>query len=93
MPSLNKGLSDIFLKVGFLETEYGNYHFVDFHKGGDNGFADSEYGDFDHLNHRGSRRFSGMIAERLERICAEPLPQVRLGTSKQQVIPQVNTRA
>jgi len=68
-----------------LETEYGNYHFIDLHKGGDNGFADSEYGDFDHLNHEGSRRFSGMIAERLEKICAEPLPQVRLAVNPGQV--------
>ncbi|TFG46178.1 MAG: hypothetical protein E4H40_07565 [Candidatus Brocadiia bacterium] len=61
-----------------LEGEFGNYHFIDLHKGGDNGFADSEYGDFDHLNYGGSRRFSRIIADLLKRICAEPLTQVPL---------------
>jgi hypothetical protein len=61
-----------------FEGEFGNYHFIDFHKGGDNGFSDSEYGDFDHLNHDGSLRFSRTVAEHLKRICAEPLRQVQL---------------
>ena len=60
-----------------IEGEFGNYHFIDLHKGGDNGFADSEYGDFDHLNYGGSRRLSRIIAEQLKRICAEPLPGVQ----------------
>jgi hypothetical protein len=56
-----------------LETEFGNYHFLDLHRGGENGFADAEYGDFEHLNRAGSRRLSRTIAEHLERICAKPL--------------------
>ncbi|MHC4478009.1 MAG: SGNH/GDSL hydrolase family protein [Planctomycetota bacterium] len=56
-----------------LETQYGNYHFIDLHQAGQNGFADLEYGDFEHLNRAGSRRLSQMIAEHLERICAKPL--------------------
>jgi hypothetical protein len=56
-----------------LEPEFGNYHFLDLHCGGENGFADAEYGDFEHLNRAGSRRLSRTIAEHLERICAKPL--------------------
>jgi hypothetical protein len=56
-----------------LEMEFGNYHFLDLHKGGDNGFADHEYADFDHLNYAGSRRLSRTIAQTLERVCAETL--------------------
>jgi len=50
-----------------LESRFGNYHFVDFHKGGDNGFSDAEYGDYDHLNYAGSRRFSRTLADTIER--------------------------
>jgi len=56
-----------------LEMEFGNYHFLDLHKGGDNGFADHEYSDFDHLNHAGSRRLSRTIAQALKHICEKPL--------------------
>jgi hypothetical protein len=56
-----------------LETEFANYHFLDLHKGGDNGFADHEYADFDHLNHAGSRRLSRTIAKVVEDISAEVL--------------------
>jgi hypothetical protein len=56
-----------------LETEFGNYHFLDLHCGGENGFADAEYGDFEHLNRAGSRRLSQVVAEHLKRICAKPL--------------------
>jgi hypothetical protein len=71
--------------------EFGNYHFLDLHKGGDNGFADHEYGDFDHLNYAGSRRLSRTIAQTLERVCAEalPLPQtVSVGIAQTPLIGQ-----
>ncbi|MHC4389343.1 MAG: hypothetical protein ACYSX1_12165, partial [Planctomycetota bacterium] len=74
-----------------LEMEFGNYHFLDLHKGGDNGFADHEYGDFDHLNYAGSRRLSRTIAQTLERVCAEalPLPQtVSVGIAQTPLIGQ-----
>jgi hypothetical protein len=64
-----------------LEIEFGNYRFLDLHKGGDNGFADHEYGDFDHLNHAGSHRLSLMIAEHLNRIREESPRQVQTSTA------------
>ena len=63
-----------------LEMEFGNYHFLDLHKGGDNGFADHEYGDFDHLNYVGSQRLSRTIAQTLEQVCAEALPLPQTGS-------------
>jgi hypothetical protein len=56
-----------------LEAEFDNYHFIDLHRGGENGFTDAEYGDFEHLNRAGSRRLSQMVSAHLERICAQPL--------------------
>ena len=60
-----------------LEAEFGNYYFVDLNRGGDNGFADAEYGDFEHLNRTGSRRLSLMLAEHLNRILEEPQRQIQ----------------
>jgi len=60
-----------------LEKEFGNYRFLDLHNGGDNGFTDREYADFDHLNHVGSRRLSRTIAEYLKHICEKPLTPIR----------------
>jgi hypothetical protein len=60
-----------------LEMEFGNYRFLDLHKGGDNGFTDREYADFDHLNHAGSRRLSRTIAEHLKHICEKPLTPIQ----------------
>jgi len=51
-----------------LEMQFGNYYFVDLHRGGDNGFTDGEYGDFEHLNRTGSRRLSLMLGEHVNRI-------------------------
>jgi len=50
-------------KLRALESRFGNYRFVDLNKGGDNGFTDAEYGDFDHLNYAGSRRLSRKVGE------------------------------
>lgn len=60
-----------------LEKEFGNYRFLDLHNGGDNGFTDREYADFDHLNHVGSRRLTRMIDKYLQRICTEPVEPAR----------------
>jgi hypothetical protein len=54
-----------------LESKFGNYRFVDFHKAGDNGFTDAEYGDYDHLNFEGSRRFSMTLAETIEQFSSD----------------------
>jgi len=64
-----------------LEREFGNYYFVDFHRGGDNGFTDAEYGDFEHLNRAGSRRLSLMLGEYLSRILEESPRQVQTATT------------
>jgi len=65
-----------------LEIEFGNYRFLDLHKGGDNGFADHEYWDFDHLNHTGSRRLSRTSARALEDISTETLTLPQTMTAK-----------
>ncbi|MHC4500215.1 MAG: hypothetical protein ACYS21_14005, partial [Planctomycetota bacterium] len=64
-----------------LEAEFGNYYFVDLHRGGDNGFTDAEYGDFEHLNLAGSRRLSLMLAEHLVRILEESPRQIQTATA------------
>jgi hypothetical protein len=64
-----------------LEREFGNYYFVDLHRGGDNGFTDAEYGDFEHLNRAGSRRLSLMLGEHLNRILEESPRQVQTATA------------
>jgi hypothetical protein len=64
-----------------LETEFGNYYFVDLHRGGDNGFTDAEYGDFEHLNLAGSRRLSLMLGEHVKRILEESPRQVQTATA------------
>jgi hypothetical protein len=64
-----------------LEMEFSNYHFLDLHKGGDNGFTDHEYADFDHLNHVGSRRLSRMLGEHLNRILEESPRQIQTATA------------
>jgi len=46
-----------------LESEYDNFRFVDVNKAGDSGFADSEFGDWDHLNLAGAARLSGIVDE------------------------------
>ncbi|MHC4212031.1 MAG: hypothetical protein ACYSWP_01535 [Planctomycetota bacterium] len=51
-----------------FETEFANYHFVDIHNAGDNGFTDDQYGDFEHLNRTGSQKLSRMIGEHLQQI-------------------------
>jgi hypothetical protein len=51
-----------------LEAEFPNYRFLDLHRGGDNGFTDDQYGDFEHLNRSGSQKLSRMIGEHLRRI-------------------------
>jgi len=66
-----------------LEKEFGNYRFLDLHKGGNNGFTDREYADFDHLNHVGSRRLSRTIARALEDFSAETLTFPQTITAKQ----------
>ncbi len=65
-----------------LEMEFANYHFLDLHKGGDNGFADHEYADFDHLNYAGSRRLSRTIAKVVEDISAKALTLPKNITAK-----------
>ncbi|HUT29757.1 MAG TPA: hypothetical protein VMX13_08195 [Sedimentisphaerales bacterium] len=64
-----------------LETQFGNYYFVDLHRGGDNGFTDAEYGDFEHLNRAGSRRLSLMLGEHLNRILEESPRQIPTATA------------
>jgi hypothetical protein len=72
--------SELTAALKALETQFGNYCFVDLHRGGDNGFTDAEYGDFEHLNRAGSRRLSLMIAEHLSRIREESPPQIQTAT-------------
>jgi hypothetical protein len=64
-----------------LETQFGNYYFVDLHRGGDNGFTDAEYGDFEHLNRSGSRRLSQMLGAHLNRILEESPRQIQTATA------------
>ena len=64
-----------------LEMKFANYRFLDIHNGGDNGFTDSQYADFDHLNHDGSRRLSRIIAKALQDISVETLPPPRTITA------------
>ena len=56
-----------------FETEFANYHFVDIHNAGDNGFTDDQYGDFEHLNRNGSQKLRRMIAGHLQQIKAGTL--------------------
>ncbi len=58
-----------------LEAKFDNFHFIDIHKGGHNGFTDEEYGDFEHLNRAGSRHLSRIIDEYLQQIDSEPRTQ------------------
>ncbi|MHC4498791.1 MAG: hypothetical protein ACYS21_06720 [Planctomycetota bacterium] len=64
-----------------FEAEFGNYHFLDLHRGGKNSFTDAEYGDFEHLNRTGSSRLSLMIDEHLNRIREESPRQVQTATA------------
>ena len=50
-------------KLKALESEYDNFRFIDINNGGNNGFADSDFGDWDHLNLAGVKRLTGMIDE------------------------------
>ncbi|MHC4062163.1 MAG: hypothetical protein ACYSUC_09185 [Planctomycetota bacterium] len=73
--------SELTAALKALETEFGNYWFVDLHRGGENGFTDAEYGDFEHLNLAGSRRLSLMLGEHVKRILEESPRQVQTATA------------
>jgi hypothetical protein len=51
-----------------LEKEFGNYRLLDINRGGDSGYADAEYGDFDHLNLAGSRHLSRAVDQGLQEL-------------------------
>jgi len=73
----NKAYEGLVTLLKSFEAKFGNYHFIDINKGGDNGFTDAEYGDFEHLNRAGSRRLSRIIDEYLQRVCAIPVKSAR----------------
>jgi hypothetical protein len=49
------------------ENQFGNYSFLDVHKAGNNNFTDTEYGDFDHLNKKGSTKLSLLLADTMRK--------------------------
>ena len=72
-----------------IEKEFVNYRLIDLHRGGDNGFANGEYGDFDHVNRAGSQKLSRLVAEQLRSICAKPLaPAAAAANSRSETSPR-----
>ena len=67
----NRDYNELISMLKSCEMEFDNYRFLDLHKAGENGFAGHEYGNFDHLNHLGSRRLSRIITGALEEFSAQ----------------------
>jgi len=79
-----------------FETQFPNYHFVDIHKAGDNGFTDDQYGDFEHLNRTGSQMLSRIIGEHLQRINSQSKRTTQVALSaptSDDAVSQKNSRA
>jgi hypothetical protein len=55
-----------------MTIKYPNFHFVDIHRGGDNGFKDEEFFNWDHVNDKGAVRLTRMIMDLHKRLDAQP---------------------